>query len=78
MVVIMSSLLSTPYHDQGVALFLSGMMTLQRIGASWEPGPLSLVLLPTNLKSIVGQYRGRVPGLERGRIVGLPMAVRIP
>ena len=32
-----------------------------------EPGTSSLVLLPMNLKSIVGQYRGRGPELERGR-----------
>ena len=32
-----------------------------------EPGPSYLVLVPTNLKSIVGQYRGGGPGLERGR-----------
>ena len=32
-----------------------------------DTGPFSLVILPTNRKSIVGQYRGRGPGPERGK-----------
>ena len=42
-----------------------------------EPGPLYLVLLTTNLKSIVGQCRGRGPGMERARTGKKPMAARI-
>ena len=37
-------------------------MTPQRSGAPLEPRPLSVVILPTNLKEIVGQCRGRGPG----------------
>ena len=62
MVVLRSSLYSMPYHAQRVALLWRGMKMLQRSGAPLEPRPSSLVLLITNLKSIVGQYRGRVPG----------------
>ena len=39
----------------------------QRSGLPLEPGPSSLALSPKNLKSIVGQCRGRIPGPERGR-----------
>ena len=46
-----------------------GMITLQRIRAPLKPRPLFLVLLPTKIKSTVGQYRGRGPGQERGRRV---------
>ena len=46
-------------------------------GAPMELGPSSLVLSLTNLKSIVGQCRGRGPGLERGRKEEKPMAARI-
>ena len=53
------------------------MITMQRSGALLDPGTSSLVLLPTNQKSILGKYRGRGLGLERGRRVGLPMAARI-
>ena len=72
MVVVRSSRLSTPYHSQRVALFWSGMMTSQKSGVTLDPGPSSLVLLPTNLKSIVGQYSGRGPGQERVRTVEKP------
>ena len=41
--------------------------TTKRSGAPLEPGPSSLALSPTNLKSIVGHCRGREPGPERGR-----------
>ena len=41
--------------------------TIKRSGAPLEPGPSSLALSPTNLKSIVGHCRGREPGPERGR-----------
>ena len=50
----------------------------QRIGDPLEPGPSSLVLSPRNLKSIVGQCRGRGQGLERGRKEKKPMAARKP
>ena len=43
---------------------------LQRSREPLDPGPLSLVILPTNRKSILGQYRGRGPGLERGKESG--------
>ena len=46
---------SMPYHAQRVALFWRGTMTLKRSGEPLDPGPSSLVLLPTNLKAIVGQ-----------------------
>ena len=58
MVVVRSSRSSTPYHAQRVALFWRGTMMPRRSGAPLKPGPLSLVLLPTNLKSILRQYRG--------------------
>ena len=66
---------------------MRGTMTPQRSGAPLEPGPSSLALSPTNLKSIVGQCRGRGPGLERGRkgekptaaiLVGQPRQVVVP
>ena len=38
---------------------------LQKSGAPLETGPLYLVLLPTNLKSTVGQYRGGGGGGSR-------------
>ena len=41
---VKNSRLSTPYHAQRGALFLRGMMTLQRSGASLDPGPSSLAL----------------------------------
>ena len=50
------------YHDQRVALFWRGKMTPQRSGAPLDPSPSSLVLLPTNLKSTVGQCRGERTG----------------
>ena len=65
------------YHAQRVALFLSGMMMLQRSGEILEPRPSSLVLLPTNLKSTVGQYRGRGLGLECVRKEEQPVAAQI-
>ena len=37
----------------------------QRSGAPLRPRPKPLVIYPTNLKSIVGQYGGK----DRGRIV---------
>ena len=67
----------TPYHAQRVFFFLCRLMTLQRSGVSLEPGPSSLVLLPTNRKSTVGQYRGRGPRPERVRIMGHPMVERM-
>ena len=52
--------------------------TPQRSGETLEPGPSSLALLPTNLKSILGQCRGRGPGLERGRKGEKPTAAQKP
>ena len=65
-----------PYHDQRVALFWRSTMMLQRSVSPLEPGTLSLVLLATNLKSILGQYRGIGPGLDRGRRMEKMMAAR--
>ena len=42
-----------------------------------KPGPLPLVIVTTNLKSIVGKYRGRGPGPERGRKEEKLMAAQI-
>ena len=42
-----------------------------------EPGLSFLVLYSTNLKSIVGQYRGSGLGTERGRRVEHPTLARI-
>ena len=66
-------LIECTYHSQRVALFLRGTMILQRSGAPLEPGSLSLVLLPRNLKSTVGQYRGGGAWPERSRTVEQPM-----
>ena len=60
-----------------MALFWRGMMTLKRSGATLEPGPLYLAILPMNLKSTVGQCRGRGPGPECGRKEEKPMAAQI-
>ena len=49
-VVVRGSQLRMTYHAQRVALLWRGMMTLQRIGATLEPGPSSLVLYPKKLK----------------------------
>ena len=65
MVAVRSSILRAPYHYQRAALFCSGMTTLQRSGTPLDPGPLFLALYPTNLKSTVGQCRGKRPGPER-------------
>ena len=50
----------------------------ERSVAPFEPGPLSLALLPTNLKSTVGQCRGRGTGQERSRKGEKPTAARKP
>ena len=42
-------------------------MILHRSVATLDPGPFPLVLCPTNLKSTVGQYIGKVMGTERGK-----------
>ena len=60
-----------------MALFWRGTVALQRIGAPLETRPSSLVLLPTNLKSTVGWYRGRRPRLEQGSTVEHLMAEQI-
>ena len=73
MFAVISYQYSTTDHAQRLSLFCSSMTKLQRSGAPLDPGPLSLVLLPTNLKSILGQYRGGGPGLERGRKEEEPM-----
>ena len=58
MVVVISSRLIMSYNSQKGDSCWRGMMTLQRSDATLEPGPLSLDLYPTNLKSTVGQYMG--------------------
>ena len=52
-------------------------MTLQSSGEPLGAGPLSLVILHTNQKSIVVQYRDRVPRQERGRTVDQTVAAQI-
>ena len=58
------------YHDPKGALFWHGKMMPLRNGALCRPGPSTLVLYTTNLKSTVGQYRGREIGPERGGATG--------
>ena len=52
------------------------MMTLKRSGALLDPKPSSLVIIPMNLKSTVGQYRVGVAGQERVRKEKQPMAAQ--
>ena len=78
MVVVRSFSSITLYHTQRVALFWHGMMTQQSSGVGLEPRPSSLVLLHTNLKSAVGQYRDKGPGLKRGRRMKCLMVARVP
>ena len=52
------------------------MMRLKMSEAPLDPRTSSLVLLPTNLKSTVVQYRGRGLGMECGRIVEQLMTVQ--
>ena len=59
-----------------MALFWHGMMMLKRSGLVLEPGLSYLVILPTNQKSTVGQYRGIGPGPDCGMRVEQPMSVR--
>ena len=76
MFVVRGSWSSTPYNAQMVVLFWRVMMKLQRSRLPLDSRPLSVVLYPTNLKSTVVQYSGRGPGLERGRTVEQPKALR--